>query len=79
MNTEELLTVLSCDGLTKDLFLGVFPRDALPPKPVKKKTFCFIINTDPSNKPGLHWLAIFVNGGKGEFFVLTEIVHYSII
>ena len=39
--------------------LGVFPSDRLPlsvPQPS-----CLIVNTDPSDQPGAHWLAIYVD------------------
>ena len=28
----------------------------------------FILNTDPDNKPGKHWVAIYINEGKLSFF-----------
>ena len=27
-----------------------------------------VCNTDPSNRPGSHWIAIYVEDGRGEFF-----------
>ena len=48
-------------------FAGAFPCDMIPiilNKPVE-----YIINTDPSTKPGEHWVAVHLNGkGKGEYF-----------
>jgi hypothetical protein len=39
----------------------------LPAKIRKPKGF--ILNTDPSNKPGTHWIAMFLaTDGKGEFW-----------
>ena len=38
--------------------VGVFPKDKIP-FPLPKRS-CFVINTDPSDKPGEHWLALFV-------------------
>ncbi|MCP4349424.1 MAG: hypothetical protein GY795_28420 [Desulfobacterales bacterium] len=47
--------------------IGVFPSDKLP-KTCKKHSG-FIANTDPSHKPGVHWVAIFVNSdGIAEYF-----------
>lgn len=37
-------------------FIGVFPRNQLPL--VQKEPFSFICNTDPSTKPGEHWIAM---------------------
>ena len=49
-------------------FLGVFPRDLEPHKFVRYPS-CYVLNTDPSNEPGEHWLALFVTGPNDyEFF-----------
>src|ERR1700712_3875248 len=40
-------------------FLGVFPRDNLPA--IKFLPVSLIMNTDPHNKPGQHWVAIHIN------------------
>ena len=47
-------------------FVGVFPRDKLPT--IKKYPFCVVVNTDPANKPGQHWVAIFGTQKKTEYF-----------
>jgi len=46
-------------------FDGVFSCDRLPTRPT-----LFVCNTDPSYKPGKHWIAIFVADDRryGEFF-----------
>jgi len=45
-------------------FQGVFSSDTLPIKPR-----LLICNTDPSTKPGEHWIAIYVDkNGFGEYF-----------
>ena len=44
-------------------FQGVFSADTLPKKPR-----LLICNTDPSNLPGTHWIAIFVDSRRGEYF-----------
>ncbi len=47
--------------------LGVFSSDQLPPKP--KGSCALVVNTDPSTKPGSHWVAIFVaRNGNAEYF-----------
>ena len=38
-------------------FIGVFPCDKLPN--IIHAPCSFICNTDPSNKPGTHWIAMF--------------------
>lgn len=40
-------------------WLGVFARDELPDLSQAKRPFALVFNTDPKDKPGQHWLAIF--------------------
>jgi len=62
MNTYELERLIR-RYVTR--FDGVFSCDRLPTKPT-----LFVCNTDPSYKPGKHWIAIYVadDGRHGEFF-----------
>lgn len=55
---------LTCKQLLGDKFVGIFPSDKIPK--LKGKTYC-IANTDPSNKPGTHWVAL--AGGRGKTYV----------
>ena len=67
MNSNQLLHILQQDTFTKTVFTDVLPSDRLPAKIRKPKGF--ILNTDPSNKPGTHWIAMFLaTDGKGEFW-----------
>jgi hypothetical protein len=67
LNTLQIINILKNYKSTKNLFIGVFPRDRLPQK--LKYPSCFIINTDKSSQPGKHWLALYYNGKKeAEFF-----------
>ena len=47
-------------------FKGTFPKDQLPK--IKEKTFAIIINTDSSDKPGEHWVAIYSDDEITEYF-----------
>lgn len=47
-------------------FKGVFPSDELPKSPSKTTTAAYIVNTDPHDKPGKHWLALWVENGVCE-------------
>src|SRR5438128_1093615 len=55
-------------------FLGVFALDEQPStddlSELKKYPVAYIINSDPSNKPGQHWLAVYKESQDGalEFF-----------
>ena len=42
--------------------------DRLPKKPVKRTPVAYIVNTDPHDKPGKHWLALWTEGNKCEVF-----------
>lgn len=66
MNTLNILE--SLQGFRKNMStVGVFPCNKLPSK-IKKPAF-IVANTDPSNKPGEHWVAFyFPTKGHAEFF-----------
>ena len=67
LNSIQLYKILSKDIYTRDCFRGVFAINTLPKKSIYPS--CLIVNTDPSNKPGSHWLAIYYNkDGESEFF-----------
>ena len=68
MNTRQLAAVMSTDRYTKSLFQGVFPSDRLPSR-IKQYPAGLMANVDRSNKPGSHWIAIYIDkGGQGTFF-----------
>jgi len=60
MNSDE--TDRFMRGRVRD-FDGVFSIDNLPDNPR-----LLVCNTDPSNKPGRHWIVIYIHDGRGEFF-----------
>ena len=50
-------------------WLGVFARDELPDVSREIRPWCLILNTDPKDKPGTHWLALYSpRNGPREFF-----------
>ena len=64
METDEVERFINGDRVCREMFQGVFSADTLPNRP--RLVIC---NTDPSYKPGQHWIAIHVDGnGRGEFF-----------
>jgi hypothetical protein len=71
MNAGELADI--GDHLLKHTpieFLGVFPRDHLPKeKEIPRYPACLIVNTDTSDGPGIHWVAIIhLSRSASEFF-----------
>jgi len=64
MNTQDINQLLH--GQTG--FLGTFPRDRLPTV-IKRRPSGIIVNTDTSNEPGEHWVAIYLcRDGCAEYF-----------
>ena len=73
MNTIQITRALKQDPMTSKTFCGVFPSDKLPQR--NEKYPCGIVaNTDPSEKTGEHWIAMFISFEqkeslkKGSFF-----------
>ena len=68
MNNLQLTRLMKTDTCLRNNTLGVFPSDKLPEK-IYKLPVCLIANTDPSNEPGKHWVAFYIDSeGRGEFF-----------
>jgi hypothetical protein len=64
MNTKEIDQFVRGDKASRGIFQGVFSVDTLPDKPR-----LLVCNTDPSSKPGSHWIVIFTDSkGRGEYF-----------
>ena len=61
MNSDQIEHILK----NVDNFQGVFSVDTLPSQPR-----LLVCNTDPSTKPGSHWISIYVDEktGRGEYF-----------
>lgn len=58
INIDEIMTKF---GATKYGFQGTIPIDKIDTIKPTMKPFSFIVNTDPSNKPGRHWIAIYID------------------
>lgn len=58
MDNTELEALVKKDKQLSNIFLGVFPSDKLPER-VEKKPCALIINVDPSDKPGQHWVSAY--------------------
>ena len=68
MDGHTLESVLRRDPHAAPLFVGVFASDTLPHS-IHTKPALIIVNTDPIQKPGAHWQAIFISAdGRGEHF-----------
>lgn len=64
--------------------VGVFAADRLPVAVLHRDhDACFILNTDPSNAPGAHWLAFYYDSSKRcleyfDSFGLPLSLHYDV-
>ena len=67
MDSLQIKNILKKDVVAKKYFIGVLARDKLPKKVDWPSSL--ILNTDTSNKPGEHWLALYYDeNGNCEFF-----------
>jgi hypothetical protein len=51
------MNILKNDPFTKTVFTDVLPSNRLP-REIRKRPRGYILNTDPSDKPGSHWVAV---------------------
>lgn len=77
MNTKQIWQALTSNNITEPFFDGVFPSDRL--RYIKKKPELIICNTDPSDKPGKHWLLLFFYGETVDFYdsLGKDLSHYG--
>lgn len=76
MDTSQISCVLSSVATTSDIFVACLPKDWLRDyadvvnnRVRKRKPSAFVVNTDPSDRKGEHWLALFVtSAGDSEWF-----------
>ena len=59
LSTRDLEDMMKQDPVASSCFLGVFASNELPTYPSG-----LIANTDPNNKPGQHWVAMFFPQGQ---------------
>ncbi|GFY52008.1 uncharacterized protein TNIN_365711 [Trichonephila inaurata madagascariensis] len=67
MSGIEVSSYLSFCSVTRPIFRGVYAANCIPD--IRKyKRAAIVVNTDVSTGPGVHWLALFYENGKLEFF-----------
>ena len=52
------------DAILKPYFYGMVACNGLPCRPIKKELCGYIVNMDPLDRPGRHWLAISTHSGN---------------
>ena len=70
MNTFQLAQVLTKDPFTKGSFAGVYACDQLSSIEISKYLKSLVVNTDPIELPGTHWIAIYFNQQMNERRIL---------
>ena len=70
MNTLQIFKVLLSDiYVRRTSIVRVLPRYQLPNHIDPTKAAAFVVNTDPSDQPGSHWVALYYDGlGQFEYF-----------
>ena len=64
MFKHQIETLLKLEPSTKHVFRGVYPIDMLP----NRQEGAYVINLDKHNEPGSHWVAVFDDGNRVEYF-----------
>ena len=65
--TDQQLSYLARqDPNLKRVFYGTVPCDGLPKSPITNKPRAYIVNTDPHNQPGQHWIALWTENNVCE-------------
>lgn len=67
MDTNQIERAVTRDPCAEAIFHGVYARDQLPN--TVQYPCAMVLNTDPANKPGEHWVAMYFDEeGHGEYF-----------
>ena len=64
MDSNQVTKILISSEITSQTFLGCFPCDQLPDPHSLHFPISLIVNLDPHQFPGTHWIAIFAYGLK---------------
>src|ERR1700742_1337630 len=70
MNTNQVMSYLNVICKTRKAVFDVIPCDELRNVKLVKFPLCLVVNTDPSTKPGDHWVALYIENKTScvEFF-----------
>ena len=71
MRTSELWCAVQCDPTLRRHVMGIYARNTLPssiPWLLRARGVGFIVNTEPRQKRGRHWIAMVIEGNKAELF-----------
>jgi hypothetical protein len=68
MNTTRINAILSLDPASASIFRGTLASDEFASVYRRRKDALFVVNTDPSSKPGTHWIVVYARHGALHFF-----------
>ena len=50
------------------IYGGIYASNNLPDISTARRPLVIVVNTDPSNRPGRHWICMYFNEGRCEYF-----------
>ena len=62
VSDRQLDTLALHEPSLEPYFVGVFAADTLPTRPRRDRAQAYIVNTDPRDRPGRHWIALWTDG-----------------
>ena len=68
MRTQQLERALRGHRDVRPYFMGVYASDLLPRTIPKGKPRLLVANTDPSQRPGKHWVAYYFTAGDTVYY-----------
>ena len=73
MDTLQISRLLSSDTVCAPIFGGVHAADVFADIALSEKNLpqLYVVNTDDSHRPGLHWVAIHLENKQADFLIPT--------
>ena len=68
LSNEQLNYLAFKHPALNDVYRGALPSDGLPRKLATEFPQAFIVNTDPTGEPGMHWMALWIDEDKCQVF-----------
>ena len=69
MDTLQIARLVAMDPRSRSIFRGVVPKDGLPTTIDGALPAAFVCNTDDSDEPGEHWIALYLDAdGRCDYF-----------
>lgn len=59
MNTLQINKILEQNPVTREAYIGCFAADKIPRHLIPNFFHCMVVNIDPSNSKGTHWISLY--------------------